>query len=97
MAVTDPDHPLYVPEENRRVAQERAKEYVAKIADYLEVYDFEHSLDEDRYIAIGPIKRGLICVVHVERAEDRIRLISARFATSRERGLFAEFMEGRSP
>ena len=51
----------------------------------------------DARVAIGPIRRGLICVAYVERVEDRIRLISARFATRRERRLFAEFMEGRLP
>ena len=65
------------------------------MADYLEIHDYEHSLDVDRYIAIGPISRGLICVVYVERVEDRIRFVSARFATRRERGLFAEFMKDR--
>jgi len=74
-----------------------ARDLFRRTADYLEIYDYEHSLDEDRYIAIGPIRRGLICVVYVERVEDRIRLISARFATRRERSLFAEFMEGRLP
>jgi glutamate 2,3-aminomutase len=39
MAITDPEHPLYVPEENRRIARERAKEYVGRISDYLEVKD----------------------------------------------------------
>jgi hypothetical protein len=31
--------------------------------DYLEIYDFEHSRDEDRFIAIGPVRRGLVVVV----------------------------------
>jgi glutamate 2,3-aminomutase len=40
MRVTnDPNHPLYVPEENRRIAQERAQKYVEMISDYLEVKD----------------------------------------------------------
>ncbi len=76
---------------------EEARDLFRGTADYLEIYDHEHSLDEDRYIAIGPIRRGLVCVVYVERVEDQIRLISARFATGRERGLFAEYMEGGLP
>ena len=74
-----------------------ARELFLGSADYLEIYDREHSIEEDRYFAIGPVRRGLICVVYAERIEDRIRLISARFATRRERMLFSEFMEGRQP
>jgi glutamate 2,3-aminomutase len=37
--VKDPKSPLYVPEENRRIARERAKEHVSLIADYLKVKD----------------------------------------------------------
>jgi hypothetical protein len=37
--VTDKNHPLYVPEENRQIARDRAKTYVEKIIDYLEVKD----------------------------------------------------------
>ncbi len=82
-------------EQKHGLSFEEARELFRGAADYLEIYDFEHSLDEDRYVAIGPIRRGLICVVYVERVDDSIRLISARFATRRERRLFAEFMEGR--
>ena len=84
-------------EKTHGLSFEEARELLRGAADYLEIYDFEHSLDEDRYLAVGPIRRGLICIVYVERAEDRILLISARFATRRERRLFAEFMEGRLP
>lgn len=34
--VQEPNHPLYVPEENRKIAQQRADNYVEMIADYLE-------------------------------------------------------------
>ena len=53
---------------------------------YLEVYDFEHSDDEDRYIALGKVGE-VIFVVFTER-KNRIRLISARIATSSERRLY---------
>ena len=86
-----------VNEQKHGLSFEEARELFTGTADFLEIYDHEHSLDEDRYIAIGPIRRGVICVVYVERLEDRIRLISARFATRRERRLFAEFMEGGLP
>ena len=47
--------------------------------------DPEHSADESRFITIGPSDRGRILFVsHVDRGEDRIRLISARSATTSE-------------
>ncbi len=53
---------------------------------YIEMFDFEHSIDEDRYIAIGKVGEVLF-VVFTERTET-IRLISARLATSIERRLY---------
>jgi lysine 2,3-aminomutase len=35
----DPDHPLYVPEKNRKIARKRAEKYVSMIADYLAAKD----------------------------------------------------------
>jgi uncharacterized DUF497 family protein len=59
--------------------------------DYLEVFDEAHSVDEDRFIAIGPIRRGVVLVVWTEREEDVIRIISARWATPGERDLFVAY------
>lgn len=53
---------------------------------YIEMYDFEHSTDEDRYIAIGKVGEVLF-VVFTER-KDTVRLISARLATNAERELY---------
>ena len=53
---------------------------------YIEMFDFEHSVDEDRYIAIGKVG-DVLFVVFTERKET-IRLISARLATNFERGLY---------
>lgn len=53
---------------------------------YIEMYDFEHSIDEDRYIAIGKVG-DVLFVVFTER-KDTVRLISARLATNAERGLY---------
>ncbi len=39
MTIKDTDHPMHVPEENRRIARERAKAYVEMISDYLAVKD----------------------------------------------------------
>ena len=60
--------------------------YVSLEQYYIEMYDFEHSVDEDRYIAIGMVG-DLLFVVFTERGEN-IRLISARLATEKERRLY---------
>ncbi len=61
----------------------------------LEEYDFEHSLAEDRIISIGPIARGIIIVVSVERDDGyNIRLISARFASTAEQKRYTEVIAG---
>lgn len=52
----------------------------------LEIYDFEHSVAEDRYIALGMVN-DILYVVYTERKEN-IRLISARLATETERRLY---------
>jgi uncharacterized DUF497 family protein len=62
-------------------------------AEYLEIYDEVHSSGEDRFIAVGPIKRG---VVWTEQVTDTIRIISARPATAREIDLYHEHMEAQS-
>ncbi len=60
--------------------------YVFRDSYYMEIYDFEHSINEDRYIAIGMVG-DLLFVVFTER-EDYIRIISARSATQSERRLY---------
>ena len=63
----------------------------------LELYDFEHSLNEERIISIGPIHRGLIVVVSVERNKGNvIRLISARFATKTEQQRYEKVIAGET-
>ena len=37
--VNDPKSPMYVPEENREIARERARKHVKLISDYLDVRD----------------------------------------------------------
>ena len=54
--------------------------------DYIEMYDFEHSEDEERFIAIGRVG-NILFVVFVERGEN-IRIISARLATDTEKELY---------
>lgn len=51
----------------------------------LTIYDPLHSEEEDRFVIIGEsVRKRLLVVIHVER-KDRIRIISARKATKRER------------
>jgi uncharacterized DUF497 family protein len=67
---------------------DEAAELFRSGVDYLEIYDEEHSVAEDRFIAIGPIRRGLLLIIWTERDEDLIRIISARWATRREQALY---------
>jgi uncharacterized DUF497 family protein len=50
-------------------------------ANYLVIYDEEHSDDEDR-------AKGIVIVAHTEPSEAVIRIISARMATRAEEELF---------
>ena len=61
--------------------------------DYLEIFDSEHSDFEDRFIAIGPIERGLVVIVYTEREEDIIRIIGARWANNREQSMYRSHMD----
>lgn len=62
-------------------------------ANYLEIFDAEHSETEDRFIAIGPVGSRLIVVVFTELEEGLVRIIGARLATRRERALYRSHME----
>ncbi|MFG0320086.1 MAG: BrnT family toxin [Planctomycetota bacterium JB042] len=80
------------------VSFEEASELFTSGVDYLEIYDEAHSADEDRFIAVGPIRRGVVLVVWSERfwmndQESAIRIISARWATRRERDHYLSSME----
>ena len=56
--------------------------------DYLEVFDAAHSELEDRFLAIGPIDRGIVVVVYTEPEEGQCRIIGARMASRREQALY---------
>ena len=62
-------------------------------AQYLEIFDEDHSETEDRFIAIGPINRGLVVVVYTEPEEGRVRIVSARLASRREQDLYRAYMD----
>ena len=56
----------------------------------LTIPDPDHSDDEDRFVLLGESYAGrLVVVVFTERGE-RIRIISARIATPRERRAYEE-------
>lgn len=52
----------------------------------IEIFDQTHSIEEDRYITIG-LAGDVLFVVYTER-NPKIRLISARLATAKERKLY---------
>lgn len=67
-------------------------EAVTAFADPLSITirDPDHSFNEERYLLIGFSKwQHLVVVAHVERG-DRVRIISARPATLRERHFYEE-------
>ena len=75
------------------VSFEEARELFASDVDFLEIYDAEDSALEERFIAIGPIRRGVVLGVFTQRVEDTIRFISARWATKAEHALYTAHME----
>ena len=77
------------------VSFEEASQLFSSGVDYLEIFDEAHSDEEERFIAIGPVARGVVVVVWTEQEEDTTRIISARRATKRERDHYQSFVELR--
>ena len=69
-----------------------ARRLFESASEVLEIFDADHSDLEDRFIAVGPVRRGLVVVVYTERHEDTIRIISARRATTSEAGFFRRYI-----
>ena len=78
------------------VSFDEAMELFSSGTEYLDIFDDAHSDIEDRFISIGPIRRGLVLVVWTERDDMTIRIISARWATKRERDLYHSHLEPTS-
>jgi len=76
------------------VSFEEASELFRSGVDYLEILDDAHSGAEDRFIALGPIRRGLILIIWTERHDETIRMISARWATKNEQRLYESYLRG---
>jgi uncharacterized DUF497 family protein len=72
----------------------QARQLLESDVDYLEIFDEAHSVDEDRFIAIGPIDKSIILVVWTERVESIVRIISARWATRGEERLYRRYVDG---
>ena len=75
------------------VSFQEARALLLSGSDYLEIFDEDHSHLEDRFIAIGPIARGIVLVVWTEHDEKTVRIISARLATNRERALYQAYKD----
>jgi len=75
------------------ISFEEASELFSGGGDYLEIYDEVHSTDEDRFIAVGPIARGIVVVVFTERLEDLVRILSARMATRNEQDHYRTYWQ----
>ncbi len=76
-----------------QISFEEARQLFESGVDFFEIFDREHSDFEDRFVAIGPISRGLILVIYTELENDTIRIIGARLATRQEQGLYRTHME----
>ena len=73
---------------------EEARQLFTSGVDYLEILDDAHSGAEDRFIALGPIRRGLILIIWTERNDETIRIISARWAMKNEQRLYESYLRG---
>jgi len=80
--------------ERHGISFEEAAQLLLGTSDPMEVFDRAHSDEEDRFVAIGPIARGVIVVVFTERDDDTIRIISAREATSGEKRRYEAWKTG---
>jgi len=57
---------------------------------YVELYDPEHSEDEDRYLLVGQSNRGRLLIISYTERDNLIRLISAREVTKTERETYEQ-------
>ena len=74
---------------NHEVSFDEAKTVFADLL-YIDFYDPDHSDDEDRYIIIGKSQRHRILIVSYTERDNKVRLISARKATRKEREDYEE-------
>lgn len=72
---------------------EQAQEIFLSGSEYVDIFDEEHSDDEDRFIAVGATRAGVVLVVWTEREDETIRIISARWATRKETRLYQSHVD----
>lgn len=65
-----------------------ARELLVSGVSWSESFDRAHSDREDRYITVGPVRRGLLVVVWTPRSDNTIRIITTRWADAREQARF---------
>lgn len=87
------DEKNLINQQKHGVSFEEARVLFESKVDYLEIFDSEHSDFEDRFIAIGPIQRGLVVVIYTEKEGDIIRIIGARLANKNEQSLYRSKMD----
>lgn len=57
----------------------------------LEFFDKGHSSEEERFLRVGlSLRLNVLVVIYCERKGDKIRIISARKATTKERRVYEE-------
>ncbi len=74
------DEKNFINQQKHGVSFKEARGLFDSEVDPLEIFDSGHSDFEDRFIAIGPIRHGLVVVVYTEREDDITRIIGARLA-----------------
>lgn len=57
---------------------------------HIEFYDPDHSDDEDRYIIVGESEQQRLLVVSYTERRQKVRLVSAREATRKEKESYEE-------
>jgi len=80
--------------EKHGIAFDEVIELFTTAAEFLEIYDDEHSDEEERFIGIGPTASGFVVVVYTEREDDVVRIVSARKASKREIELYRKTLGG---
>ncbi|BDA71041.1 hypothetical protein RIVM261_065360 [Rivularia sp. IAM M-261] len=57
---------------------------------YVDFYDPDHSVDEERYLIVGESNRRRLLIVSYTERGNSIRIISARVVTRAEREVYEE-------
>lgn len=65
-------------QKNHGISFQEASELFTDDVDCLDIFDEVHSGAEDRFISIGPIRRGPVLVIWTERLDEVIRIICKR-------------------